>query len=159
MRRVMAAAALGLLGACVSTSAETAAPDAALAAINNARMLECPADRVQADAHTSGETANVGVAGETIGVIPLASDPTRVVRLRRLTVAPGGTIGWHDHTAVQGMALMVAGEMVETRNSCRDRMTYRAGDVAREDAGTAHSWRNESDQPAVVLTAHVLLAN
>ncbi len=159
MRALMALAALFGISACVSVNAEVNAPDAALAAITNARMLECPAERVQVNAHTSGEAANVGVTGETIGVIPLASDPTRVVRLRRLTIAPGGAIGWHDHTAVQGMALMVSGEMVETRNSCRDRMTYRAGDVAREDAATAHSWRNESDAPAVVLTAHVLAAN
>lgn len=158
MRLLLLAPAVGCLAACISVNAEVTAPDAALAAINTARMLECPAARTQAHAHTSGEPANVGVAGETLGVIPLASDPTRVVRLRRLTIAPGGAIGWHDHGAVQGMALMVSGEMVETRNSCLDRMIYRAGDVAREDADTAHSWRNESDAPAVVLTAHVLLA-
>ncbi|HRP11242.1 MAG TPA: cupin domain-containing protein, partial [Terricaulis sp.] len=156
--RVLSIFAAAALSACVSVNAEVTAPDAALFAINNARMLECPAGRTQADAHTSGEPASVGVVGETIGVIPLASDPSRVVRLRRLTIAPGGAIGWHDHGAVQGMALMVSGEMVETRNSCLDRMIYRAGDVAREDAATAHSWRNESDQPAVVLTAHVLAA-
>ena len=157
--RVLTLAAIGALSACVSVNAEVHTPDAALAAVNNARMLECPAARTQANAHAGGEAANVGVVGETIGVIPLASDPTRVVRLRRLTIAPGGAIGWHDHSAVQGMALMISGEMVETRNSCLDRMTYRAGDVAREDAETAHSWRNESDQPAVVLTAHVLAAD
>lgn len=147
------------VASCVSVNAEVTTPDAALMAINNARVLECPAARTQANAHTSGEAANVGVVGETIGVIPLASDPTRVVRLRRLTIAPGGAIVWHDHSTVQGMALMVSGEMVETRNTCLDRMTYRAGDVAREDAATAHSWRNETDKPAVVLTAHVLAAN
>jgi quercetin dioxygenase-like cupin family protein len=146
------------LSACVSVNAEVHTPDAALAAINGARMLECPAARVQANAHTSGEAESVGVTGETIGIIPLASDATRVVRLRRLTIAPGGAIAWHDHGAVQGMALMVSGEMVETRNSCLDRLTYRAGDVAREHATTVHSWRNESEAPAVVLTAHVLLA-
>lgn len=147
------------LAGCVSVNAEVTTPDAALFAINNARMLECPAARAQANAHTSGEPASVGVVGENIGIVPLASDPTRVVRLRRLTIAPGGTIGWHDHSAMQGMALMVSGEMVETRNTCLDRMTYRAGDVAREDAATAHSWRNESDKPAIVLVAHVLPAN
>mgnify|MGYP000978268785 CR=1 FL=1 len=156
--RILALAALAALSACVSVNAEVTAPDAALFAINNARMLECPAGRTQANAHAGGEPANAGFSAETIGMIPLASDPTRVVRLRRLTIAPGGAIGWHDHTAVQGMALVVSGEMVETRNSCLDPLTYRAGDVAREDAATAHSWRNESDEPAVVLTAQVLLA-
>lgn len=159
MRSMILALAAGALAGCISVNAEVTNPDVALAAINGARMLECPAGRVQANAHTSGEAASVDVVGENIGMIPLASDPTRVVRLRRLTIAPGGAIAWHDHAAVQGMALMISGEMVETRNSCLDRMTYRAGDVAREDAATAHSWRNESDAPAVVLTAHVLAAN
>ncbi|MBL8531256.1 MAG: cupin domain-containing protein [Hyphomonadaceae bacterium] len=157
MRAWMLGAAAVLLAGCVSVNAQVRhEPDAALAAFENARLRECPAARVQAGAHASGEAQNAGVTGETIGVAPLASDPTRVVRLRRLTIAPGGAIAWHDHAAVQGMALMVAGEMVETRNSCLDRMTYRAGDVAVEDASTAHSWRNESDAPAIVLTAHVL---
>lgn len=158
MRGLLIASALAL-SACVSANVAVTTPDAALAAINHARMLECPAHRTQANAHTSGEPESVGLSGETIGVIPLASDPTRVVRLRRLTIQPGGAIGWHDHTAVQGMAMVISGEMVETRNSCEDRMIYRAGDVAREDAATAHSWRNETDQVAIVLTAQVLLAN
>lgn len=156
MREFMLGAA-ALLGACVSVNAQVeTAPDAALAAFQSARLRECPAARVQAGAYTGGESENVGFVGETIGLVPLASDPTRVVRLRRLTIAPGGAIAWHDHASVQGMALMVAGEMVETRNSCLDRMIYRAGDVAVEDAATAHSWRNESDAAAIVLTAHVL---
>ena len=72
-------------------------------------------------------------------------------------MAPGGVIAWHDHRAVQGMALMVSGEMVELRNTCLDPITYRAGDVAREDAETAHSWRNETSEPAVVLVSHVVV--
>jgi quercetin dioxygenase-like cupin family protein len=54
------------------------------------------------------------------------------------------------------MALMISGEMMELRNSCLDPITYRAGDVAREDAATAHSWRNEGDTEAVVIVAHVV---
>ena len=73
-----------------------------------------------------------------------------------VTLQPGGVIPWHDHTAIQGMALLVSGEMVELRNSCLDPITYRAGDVAIEDAATAHSWRNESDAVAVVLVSHVV---
>jgi len=134
----------------------TTSADMALGAFQNARMRECPAGRVQDGAFASGEAQSAGVEGVDLGFVPLASDPTRSVRLRRLTIAPGGTIAWHDHRAVQGMALMVSGEMIETRNSCRDQMTYRAGDIAREDEATAHSWRNEGELPAVVLVAHVV---
>lgn len=152
---VLAAAAA--LSACVSVNANvTTTPDSTLAAIQNARVRECPADRVQANARSEGFGAQAGVVGEDIALTPTASDPTKAVRLRRLAIAPGGVIAWHDHNALQGMALLVSGEMVELRNTCLDPITYRAGDVAREDASTAHSWRNETDAPAVVLVAHVV---
>lgn len=151
-------AATLLITGCVSIDVQenSIQPDAVLVAIENAHVRECPASRVQAGARTEGFGAQRGVEGVDIAITPLASDPTRAVRLRRLTIAPGGIIAWHDHSVNQGMALMVAGEMVELRNSCLDPITYRAGDVAREDAGTAHSWRNETTETAVVLVAHVV---
>lgn len=155
----MRAAILGLTliaSACVSVQANVTTPDVTLLAVQNARVRECPADRIQAGARTEGFGAQSGVVGEDLALTPLASDPTKALRLRRLTVAPGGVIAWHDHSAVQGMALLVSGEMVELRNTCLDPITYRAGDIAREDAGTAHSWRNETDAPAVVLVSHVV---
>jgi quercetin dioxygenase-like cupin family protein len=149
--------AAALVSACVSVNANVAtAPDAVLAAFQNARVRECPIGRAQANARSEGFGATSGVDSVDVALTPLAHDPTRAIRMRRLSVAPGGVIAWHDHASVQGMALMVSGEMVELRNTCLDPITYRAGDVAREDAGTAHSWRNESDAPAVVLVAHVV---
>ncbi|MFO1017285.1 MAG: cupin domain-containing protein [Hyphomonadaceae bacterium] len=157
MRLLALVAAVALAG-CVSIEANVSEqPDAALAAIQHARVRECPTERTQAGARSEGFGPQSGVEGVDIAFTPLASDPTRAVRLRRLTVAPGGVIAWHDHRAVQGMALLVSGEMVELRNTCLDPITYRAGDVAREDAGTAHSWRNETSEPAVVLVSHVVV--
>ncbi len=154
----MAALALALTAsACVSIDANvTTTPNPALAAVQAARVRECPAARTQDNARSEGFGAQSGVTGEDIGFTPLASDPTRALRLRRLTVQPAGVIAWHDHGAVQGMALLVSGEMTERRNSCLDEMVYRAGDVAREDAETAHSWRNDGHEPAVILTAHIV---
>jgi quercetin dioxygenase-like cupin family protein len=71
-------------------------------------------------------------------------------------VAPGGVIAWHDHAQIQGMALLVAGEMTELRNTCLDPLIYRAGDIAIEDAGTAHSWRNDGAVDAVILVSHIV---
>lgn len=144
-----------LLSACVSVNANVSTDtDAALTAIQNATPRLCPEGRTQIGAHTEGFGAQQGVTARTIAITPAASDPTRIVRLRLLTVAPGGVIAWHTHETTQGMALIVSGEATEIRNSCRDRITYRAGDVALEDANTAHSWRNEGDEPAIILVAH-----
>jgi len=156
MRIVVLTGALAL-SACVSIEANvTERADAALTAIQNTRVRECPPGRAQANARSNGFGEQRGVVGEDIALTPLASDPSRAVRLRRLTIAPGGVIAWHDHRTVQGMALVVSGELVELRNTCLDPLVYRAGDVAREDEATAHSWRNETDEPAVVLVSHVV---
>ncbi|MBX9746101.1 MAG: cupin domain-containing protein [Hyphomonadaceae bacterium] len=130
--------------------------DPTLEAIQNARIRECPPGRTLENGRIGSDNESRGVTTEEIGTVPVAGDPNRVVRLRRLTIAPGGAIAWHVHDSVQGMALIVSGEMTEFRNSCMDPILYRAGDVAREDALTAHGWRNESDEPAVVLVMHVV---
>jgi quercetin dioxygenase-like cupin family protein len=111
---------------------------------------------VQPNAQREGFGPSSGVESADIALTPLASDPTRAVRLRRIVVQPGGVIPWHDHAQIQGMALLVSGEMTELRNTCLDPITYRAGDVAIEDANTAHSWRNDSEIEAVILVAHVV---
>jgi quercetin dioxygenase-like cupin family protein len=158
MRQLWLAPLALLLGACVSVDArETPRGDATVTALEGARVLECPADRTQTSprAH-EGFGLTSGVESADVTLTPLAHDPTRALRLRRLTVQPGGVIAWHDHTAIQGYAVIVSGQMVELRNTCLYPITYGPGDVAREDEGTAHSWRNDGDGPAVILVSHVV---
>jgi quercetin dioxygenase-like cupin family protein len=156
MRRMWIVPA-ALLAGCVSIDVQDSAPrDATVAALEGARVRECPADRTQANARSEGFGPTSGVESADVALTPLAHDPTRALRLRRITVQPGGVIAWHDHVAIQGMAVIVSGTMIELRNTCLDPITYRAGDIAREDARTAHSWRNEGDGPAVILVSHVV---
>lgn len=152
--------AAALLSACVSVNANvTTTPDPALVAIQNAEPRACPAGRTQVGAHSEGFGAQQGVTARMIAITPAAGEGSRIVRLRLLTLAPGAVIAWHAHDTTQGMALLVSGQATEIRNSCLDRIVYRAGDVALEDAQTAHSWRNEGDEPAVILVAHYAPAN
>ncbi len=134
-------------------------PDTALQAILTAAPLACPNGRTLNGANHEAFGPQHGVVGTDIALTPLASDPTRAVRMRRLVVEPGGVIAWHTHDQVQGSALVVSGEMTEIRNSCMDPIRYRAGDVAMEDAQTAHGWRNDGNVPAVIVTAHVVARN
>jgi quercetin dioxygenase-like cupin family protein len=156
--RFLLLGAAAFVSACVSVNANvTTTPDAALAAIQNARVRECPAARTRANARSSSDAQSSGVEAVDIGFVPLGSDPTRSVRLRRIIVQPGGVIAWHAHDALQGMALLVQGTMTEYRNTCLDPIVHHAGDVTREDAATAHGWRNESDAVAVILVSHVVV--
>lgn len=158
LTRLLIAVAGAALGGCTTVQdiLPEDAPDDALAAIQSARVRECPPGRRLENARIGSDNESVGVAIEDIAFAPLASDPARAVRLRRITVAPRGVIAWHTHESVQGVAIIVSGRMTEFRNSCLDPIRYVAGDIAIEDAQTAHGWRNESDEPAVVLVSHVV---
>ncbi|MBL8547045.1 MAG: cupin domain-containing protein [Hyphomonadaceae bacterium] len=134
-------------------------PDTGLEAVMNAAPLGCPNGRTLEGANHEAFGPQHGVVGTDIALTPLASDRTRAVRVRRLVVEPGGVIAWHAHDQVQGSALVVSGEMTEIRNTCMDPIRYRAGDVAIEDAQTAHGWRNDGDETAIILTAHVVARN
>ncbi len=157
MRTLASIIAASALSSCVSISVDEHNADAALAAIENARVRSCSPERTQANARSGSDAQSSGTAASDIALVPLASDATRAIRLRRIVVQPGGVIAWHAHGAMQGAALVVSGEMTEFRNTCLDPLLYRAGDVAIEDAGTAHGWRNESDGVAVVLVSHVVV--
>jgi quercetin dioxygenase-like cupin family protein len=156
LRTALALAAAAALSACVSVHVEERGGDATLAGVQSASVRACPLHRTQANAQTQGFGETSGVTIEDVALTPVAGEPARALRLRRIVAAPGGVIAWHDHTQVQGMALLVSGEMVELRNTCLDRLVYRAGDIAIEDVNTAHSWRNESDEEAIVLVSHVV---
>jgi quercetin dioxygenase-like cupin family protein len=154
MRLVLLGAA-AFLSACTTSAA--AGPEPALSAIQSAHVRTCPPGRTQANARSGSDAQSSGVTIEDVAFTPLASDPARAVRLRRIVVAPGGVIAWHEHTALQGMALIVSGEITEFRNTCLDPLIYRPGDVAIEDANTAHGWRNLSNAPALILVSHVVV--
>lgn len=147
MRTIILASVLAL-GACASMQTPTT--------LDVARVHGCPAGRIQTGARSEGFGPTQGVAVTDVTLVPLAHDATRVIRLRRLVVQPGGVIAWHDHKAIQGFAVVQSGEMVELRGDCRDPITYRVGDVAREDAETVHGWRNEGRVEAVILVSHVV---
>lgn len=141
------------------TDGRPPAPDSALEAIMAAAPIACPNGRTMEGANHEAFGPQHGVVATDLALTPLASDPTHAIRLRRIVVEPGGVIAWHTHTQIQGMAILVSGEMTEIRNSCMDPIHYRAGDVGLEDTQTAHGWRNDGDVPAVVLVSHVVAVN
>lgn len=132
-------------------------PDTGLESVMSATPRACPNGRTLAGANHEAFGPQHGVTAADIGIVPVAGDSNRIVRMRRLVIEPGGVIAWHTHETTQGMALIISGQATEIRNTCMDPIVYRAGDVALEDPGTAHGWRNDGDVPAVVLVTHSLV--
>ena len=133
---------------------------AALSAVAAPAFAEgCPAGEIagpgqgqpKSDAPASGVTDNV------LTSIDLAKEPAairgRLFRLRQLVVQPGGVVPWHSHHDRPAIIFIVSGEIVEYASSCKVPIVHKTGDVTAETHATAHWWRNESDQPAILLSA------
>lgn len=133
----------------------------ALGAASAVMAGECPADQVMDGARTSGETKPVGVTDDVIGSIDLSSKGDAfkgyMLRMRRLTVAPGGVVPWHMHDERAANILILEGTITEYRSTCKVDIEHSAGDVASEfGAGVAHWWKNNSDKPTVIISADLL---
>ena len=139
----------------VGAAAQTSR-DATLAAINAAKQNACPAGRAQANARSEAFGPQKDVTIAELATTPMQGEPARRIRLVRVTVAPGGVIGWHEHAGDQGMAILVSGTATELRNDCRDPLNHKAGDILLESADTAHGFRNIGKIPAVFLVSHGL---
>jgi quercetin dioxygenase-like cupin family protein len=78
------------------------------------------------------------------------------VTVQSLTVAPGGTTGWHRHQGVVLVAVK-AGELSVYNSSCR-KTTYPAG-TAFSESSAVHVARNEGTSPVEVVATFAAPAN
>ena len=130
----------------------------ALGLAATAQAGECPASAMRPDARTTGETMPKAVTDNVLGAIPLGDQigvDGRQLRLRRLVVQPGGVVPWHSHTGRPALIITIEGSITEYRSTCAVPIEHPAGDVAREVKGVSHWWRNNTKQPAVLLSADV----
>ncbi|NJO33212.1 MAG: cupin domain-containing protein [Rhodospirillales bacterium] len=116
---------------------------------------------VKDGAITSGETTAVGVTDTVIGAIdlsPKGGDFTnQMLRMRKLVIAPGGVVPWHEHSVRPANIYVLSGEIVEHRANCEVPIIHKAGEVAQEfGVGFAHWWKNESNAPVELLSADIL---
>lgn len=116
---------------------------------------ECPADKVAANALAGAPTAPVGVVDMELSAIDLAKENVKLdqrrLRLRHMTIAPGGIVPLHSHADRPALIMVNAGEIYEHNSKCALPILHKAGDIAREFLGTQHWWRNEG-KVAVDLT-------
>lgn len=76
-----------------------------------------------------------------------------LVRVQRLTFAPGAYTGWHHHPGVVVVAVE-SGSLTITHSNCSDSTTYSAGDVFVEGSDESHEAR--SPEGAVIYVTYVV---
>lgn len=105
-------------------------------------------------------TAQVGVAVRRLGGQPLDHDfralQGRELRLRELTIAPGGSITLHRHDQRPGVAYILEGQMTEWRGPGFTPRVIGPGEAVFEATGVSHWWRNQGTTPARALVVDIV---
>jgi quercetin dioxygenase-like cupin family protein len=95
-----------------------------------------------------------------LGAQPLDHDfpalAGRELRIREITVAPGGSIALHRHDQRPGLAYILEGQMTERRGPGFAPLVLGPGGVALESTGVIHWWRNEGKGPARALVVDIV---
>ena len=78
----------------------------------------------------------------------------RQLRMRLITVEPGGVLGLHEHKDRPATDYVMQGAIVDHRGS--DAKEYRAGMSLFEDKDTVHWVENKGTTPAVLISADIV---
>lgn len=109
----------------------------------------------------AGPTKNAGIASVVrLGGVLLESEFSgmkgKELRVRELTISPGGVVAVHEHDARPGAAYILEGEIIEHRNDAAGPLTRSVGDVAFEKTGVVHWWENRSSANVRALVIDIV---
>jgi quercetin dioxygenase-like cupin family protein len=131
-----------------------------LAGAGIAHAGECPSGEATANTLPGAPTAPVGVTDTELAAIDLAQENVhldqRRLRMRHMTIAPGGIVPLHSHEDRPALIMVVSGEIFENNSKCAVPILHKAGDIAREHLGTRHWWKNSSTQPVELTIADLV---
>jgi quercetin dioxygenase-like cupin family protein len=112
---------------------------------------QCPADKVAANDLPGAATAPVGVVDNELASIDLSTENVKLdqrrLRLRHMTIAPGGIVPMHSHEDRPALIMVNSGEIYEYNSKCSVPILHKAGETAREFMGTKHWWKNTGSVP------------
>lgn len=120
---------------------------------------ECPAAKVATDGQKPGATAHKDVVEKLLGQIDLSKEKVAVAghhfRMRRLDIKPGGEVAWHSHDDRPALIFVVSGSITEYSSHCAVPIEHGTGDLSVEQGGLSHWWKNNTKQPAVLVSADI----
>ena len=144
----------------ISTFVLQVAVACGLAGAGIAHAGECPSGQAAANALADAPTAPVGVTDTELAAIDLARENVhldqRRLRMRHMTIAPGGIVPLHSHEDRPALIMVVSGEIFENNSKCAVPILHKAGDIAREHLGTRHWWKNTGTQPVELTIADLV---
>ncbi|MES2149600.1 MAG: cupin [Pseudomonadota bacterium] len=125
-----------------------------------AQAGECPSDKVGNNPLAGAPSAPVGVTDTELADVDLSRENVKLnqrrLRLRHMSIAPGGIVPLHSHADRPALIQVVAGEIVEHSSKCMVPVLHKTGDVSREFLGTMHWWKNESTLPVSLTIGDIV---
>lgn len=122
----------------------------ALASASLAQAGQCPADQMATNTLPGAASAPVGVTDVELASIELAKENVKLdqrrLRLRHMTILPGGIVPLHSHEDRPALIMVNRGQIHEYSSKCSVPILHKAGDVAREFMGTRHWWKNTGSE-------------
>ena len=138
----------------------TLALSAALCLAGLAHAGECPADKLTPNALADAAKAPAGVTDVELAAIDLSKENVKLdqrrLRMRHMTILPGGIVPLHSHEDRPALIMVTTGEIHEHSNKCAVPILHKAGEVARESLGTMHWWRNNGRLPVNLTIADIV---
>ncbi|MEO1374814.1 MAG: cupin domain-containing protein [Cyanobacteria bacterium J06635_10] len=121
-----------------------------------------PADEVKRTAGFPSENKEIKEV-KNLGVVALGTEfpglEGRNLRVRRITIAPGGVVGFHEHQKRPGFAYILEGEIVEHRDSGKTIIKHSRDSISFEKTGVNHWWENKGTTDVVALVADIVPEN
>ena len=104
-------------------------------------------------------TENKGVKTDALAAIDLGPEidgmQGRQLRLRLITVEPGGVIAMHSHKDRPAVARVLQGTLTEHREGGGGK-EYKAGESWSEGKATTHWAENKGTQPTVIIVGDIV---
>jgi quercetin dioxygenase-like cupin family protein len=106
-------------------------------------------------------TENKGVKAEALSGFALGKQglddlSQRQMRMRQITLEPGGVAGFHSHKDRPALSYIMKGALTEHRKGSPDRI-YKAGEAIAESADVDHWAENTSStEPVVIISVDLL---
>jgi quercetin dioxygenase-like cupin family protein len=108
-------------------------------------------------AQQAAPTENKGITVKLLEALDLGPQfqalAGRQLRMRLITIEPGGVLGLHDHKDRPATDYIVQGAVVDHRGS--DAKEYGAGTSINEDKNTVHWVENKGTAPAILISADI----
>ena len=132
-------------------------PPSAEAHEHNKSVVPEAETKLEAAVAHHGPTESSNISAEVLGAVDLASVRElegKQVRVRLITITPGGKVAVHQHDDRPGLAQILSGVAVEYRGL--KAIHHRPGSIAFEQDGDTHWWHNPYEEEVRALVVDIL---